>query len=257
VLCTPIGGETGLALRALLGDLPADGLVACPTPNGSYVHDRRGGEREEIALLRSGVLDRHVVDDLVSITLGVGMGSTVAAVCGSNLDRNIDVDVFERVCRDLAGAGTTVVADLSDDELRAALKGGIALLKISSDELVDGGWAVSADADAVVAGVQALRAEGARDVVVSCALDGSIAAFGDTFWRAAAPEMSVVEPRGAGDSMTAALVAGVKRGLDPEALMRTATAAAALNVTRHGLASGHPSAIDKLSELVTVEVLDV
>src|SRR4051812_4695328 len=60
VLCTPIGGETGVALRALLGMLPVDGLLACSTANGSYVHDRRSGDREIVAAFPSVPLDRHV-----------------------------------------------------------------------------------------------------------------------------------------------------------------------------------------------------
>jgi len=162
VLCTPVGGETGTALRALLGDLSTDGLIDSPTPNGSYVHDRRSGEREEVALLRPPPLDRHVVDDLISITLANGMGSPVAVVCGSNLDMNLDAAVFGRVCRDLRAGGATVIADLSGDELSAALEGGVDLLKLSAEELVAGGWATGEDEGDVLAGVERLRREARR-----------------------------------------------------------------------------------------------
>ena len=257
VLCTPVGGETGTALRALLGELVTDGLIECPTPNGSYVHDRRSGEREEIALLRPTPLDRHVVDDLISITLAIGMGSPVAVVCGSNLDANIDPEVFERLCRDLRASGAAVVADLSGDELRSALKGGIDLLKVSADELLDGGWSNGESEADVLAAVQRLRRAGAADIVVSRAEDGALAVIGERCYQVTAPEMSVVEPRGAGDSMTAALAAGLARGLPDGELLQLGAAAAALNVTRHGLASGHPDAIERLGPLIDVSLIDV
>jgi len=256
VLCTPVGGETGTALRSLLGELCTDGLIDCPTPNGSYVHDRRSGERQEIALLRPAPLDRHVVDDLISITLANGMGSRVAVVCGSNLDMNIDAAVFERVCRDLRAGGAAVVADLSGDELRAALDGGVDLLKISADELVDGGWGKGEDERDVLAGVERLRGAGAIDVVCSRAEQGALAVIGERCFSVTAPEMSVVEPRGAGDSMTAALAVGLFRGLGDVELLQLAASAAALNVTRHGLASGHPDAIERLGPLVEVVLLE-
>jgi len=257
VLCTPVGGETGTALRALLGDLTLDGLIESPTPNGSYVHDRRSGERVEIALLRPAPLDRHVVDDLISITLANGMGSPVAVVCGSNLDLNLDPAVFERVCRDLRSGGAAVVADLSGDELRAALAGGVDLLKISSEELIEGRWSAGEDEREVMDGIEQLRRAGAVDVVVSRAELGALAAIGERCYRVTAPEMSVVEPRGAGDSMTAALAVGMARRLGDVELLQLGAAAAALNVTRHGLASGHPDAIERLGPLIDVAPIDV
>lgn len=255
VLCTPVGGETGVALRALLGMLPVDGLLACSTANGSYVHDRRSGDREIVAAFPSVPLDRHVVDDLVSTTLACGLGSPVVVVCGSNLDGNVDPAVFERVCRDLGATGTAVIADLSGDELRAALAGGIGLLKLSDEEMVAGGWATSTSPEDVLDGLDRLRADGAQDVVVSCGPDGSVALLGDVRYRAVAPEMSVVEHRGAGDSMTAVFAHARRIGLDDEAMLRRAAAASALNVTRHGLASGHLGAIERLEPLVQIDVL--
>lgn len=252
VLCAPIGGETGDALGALLADLPSQGLVRCSVANSSYVHDRRSGEREEVAAIASAPLGRHVEDDLVSSILAFGLASTVVVMCGSNLDGNITPDVYERVCHDLRSAGVCVVADLSGDELRCALAGGIDVLKVSHEELTDDGWATQTDEDGLFAGIDALRAAGAVDVVVSCGKDGVVAAIGDHRYRATSPEMSVVDHRGAGDSMTAALAFARANGIGAEDALRLAVAAGAANVTRHGLASGHPAAIAQLARLVEI-----
>lgn len=255
VLCAPVGGETGDALRALLADLPQDGLVSCAVANSSYVHDRRGGERVEVATIASPPLGRHVEDDLVSSVLAFGLAAPVVVMCGSNLDGNITPDVFERVCHDLRSAGVDVVADLSGEELRCALAGGIDLLKVSHEELSADGWTDRTDDEGLVVGIVALRQAGAVDVVVSCGKDGVMAALGDRWFRARSPEMSVVDHRGAGDSMTAALAFARQRGLDPDESLRLAVAAGAANVTRHGLASGHPAAIAQLTRLVTIDEL--
>lgn len=64
--------------------------------------------------------------------------------------------------------------------------------------------------------------------------------------------MQRVDHRGAGDSMTAGLAAGVARALPWADALRLGAAAGALNVTRHGLATGERSAIDALAERTQV-----
>lgn len=253
LLCTPIGGETGTALRALLGDLPTEGFVPAPTANGAYVHDRRDGEREELARVPSAPLDRHTVDELASATLACGLQTRRIVMTGTNLDGNIDPDLFARLCRDLRTAGVDVVADLSGDELTAALDGGIDLLKISHEEMVEHGWSPGEELPELLEGVRALRSAGAGDVVVSRSDEGALAAIGDEWFTVRGPLMTVIDHRGAGDSMTAALAHARATGRATVPALRLAGAASALNVTRHGLASGHRGAIEELARLVEVD----
>ena len=79
----------------------------------------------------------------------------------------------ERVCRDVRPGGAKVVADLAGDELRAALAGGIDLLKLSDEELRT---AIGRRRDA-----------GAVDVVISRAARGSIAALDDAWYTVTCP----------------------------------------------------------------------
>jgi len=73
VLCAALGGETGDVLGHLL---PADGIavrtVRVSSRNGAYVHDRRDGEREEVADAAGSPLDRHERDSLYELTLTEG-----------------------------------------------------------------------------------------------------------------------------------------------------------------------------------------
>lgn len=256
VLCTPVGGETGNVLRTLLSELPSEGLVECGTANGGYVHDRRSGDREVVADVASAPLDRHTLDDLVSTTLGAGLRCGTVVVCGSNLHGNIAPEVFTRVCADLRAGGAQVVADLSGAELLAALEGGVDLLKLSHEEMIRDGWSDGDDTDSLIAGIGLLAGSGAVDVVVSRSDAGSLAYVGGRLYELTSPKMLVVDPRGAGDSMTAALAHGLaSRRSWPEAL-RLAAGAAALNVTRHGLASGHLDAITQLAAQVELTALD-
>src|SRR5690606_29493621 len=151
--------------------------------------------------------------------------------------------------------GVSVVADITGDLLRASLRSGIDVVKLSDEELVADGWAKGEDEYAVRAGIESLRDAGARNVVVSRRERGVLAWFDGGLLRARAPERSVGDPRGAGDSMPAALTVARRRGLGAQDALQLATAAAAVNVTRHGLASGDGETILRLVPHVTVEQL--
>jgi 1-phosphofructokinase len=64
------------------------------------------------------------------------------------------------------------------------------------------------------------------------------------------PKLSPAETRGAGDSMTAGVAAVLARGGDLTEAVRTGAAAGALNVTRHGLGTGHIDAVKVLTDRV-------
>jgi 1-phosphofructokinase len=65
----------------------------------------------------------------------------------------------------------------------------------------------------------------------------------------------VNETRGAGDSLTAGVVAALTRGEHLRDAVTLGAAAGALNVTRHGLGTGDADAITQLRERVQVREL--
>ncbi len=252
VLVGPFGGETGAVVRHLMQDCEPE-LVAVDVAgsNGAYVHDRRDGERVARATEPPDALSRHDLDDLYGATLTAALSCTVTVLAGPGpWDPPIlDPDVYRRLTADLTNADRPVIADLSGEPRRAAVEGGLRLLKISHEELQDDGYAEDGtDLDQVIEGMHRLRKEGARDVVVSRAADGPVALLGDEIVEVNGPRLEAVDHRGAGDSMTGGLAAGLARGMDPAATLRLATAAGALNVTRRGLANGDRRQILDLAE---------
>lgn len=75
---------------------------------------------------------------------------------------------------------------------------------------------------------------------------------GDVQW-AHGPELSPADHRGAGDSMTAGITAGLDRGLPLGDCVRLGVAAGAVTVSRHGLATGDRRSIESLVAAVTLE----
>jgi 1-phosphofructokinase len=258
VLCASFGGEAGAVVRGLV---QAEGLaladIETAGANGAYVHDRRDGERAVVASLAPAPLSRHEVDDLYSVAVARGLVSRVAVLAGTSQQESpLPTDTYRRLAHDLRVGGTMVVADLSGPLMHAALDGGVDVLKTSDEDLArDGLLDEGADEDAVIAVLEQLASmgEGAGHVVVTRGEKPAIALSAGEVVVAEGPEVEVVDAKGAGDSLTAGLTAGLAEGMGFEQALRLGVAAATLNVTRRGLATGHRDAILELTEHVRVE----
>ncbi len=99
--------------------------------------------------------------------------------------------------------------DVAEEPLALGVTHGPALVKINEDELA--GFAPGED---VVGGAVALRAAGAREVVISRGPAGLVAVVDGGAWSAAPPEALRGNPTGAGDAASAALAVGIAEGSD-------------------------------------------
>jgi 1-phosphofructokinase len=257
VLCAPIGGETGDVISHLLG---TEGIQLEPIPtravSGAAIHSGREGDRDDCLFsFPDGSLDRHELDRLYNVVLGAALDAGVCALAGTEDAASLPSDTFRRLARDLPSNGVRVVADLSGAQLRAAIRGGVELLKVSDEDLVRDGLADSIALESVIPAIERLHEEGAGDVVLTRGAAGAVALIGGEWFRAEAPRLESVNSRGAGDSATGALATALSRGLGPIEALRLATAAASLSVTRHGLATGERSSIDRMATRIDVAPL--
>jgi 1-phosphofructokinase len=257
VLCAPLGGESGRALTGLVRAWELDlDIVRTDTPSPSYVHDRRSGERREIARSAVPQLNRHEVDDLYGRVLERALATGVCVITGRFAGDDVPTDFYRRLGADLAGAGVTVVGDLHGSELDAFLEpSGLRWLKVSEEDLREDGRLPDADdttrAD-VVAVLDELVDRGAEAVLLSRSDRPALAMADGRVLEVAGPTLEVVDHSGAGDSMTAALAVAAAQGMDVEASLRLAWAAGAANVTRHGLGSADRGLIHELADRATI-----
>jgi 1-phosphofructokinase len=260
VLCGPFGGETGQVARALatIGGTVDVRAVDMHHANGAYVHDRRDGERVVLLETDPPTLDRHELDELYSVTLGAALEAGVCVLAGSHEATVVPPDTYERLAHDLREAGVIVVADLCGELLDAVFAGGgLDILKISHEEVLADGRAEGDSAAELAVAVKALHEQGAREIVLSRADQPALAFVDGRLVEAEPPHFTVVDHRGAGDSMTAALAVAAARRWPAIDGLRLAAAAGSLNVTRHGLASGHGEAIEQVAHKVNVRPADV
>ncbi len=260
-LCGSFGGETGRVVRRLIEEMAIRVLaVEVPGWNGGYVHDRRDGERRPVGTQEPTPLSRHELDDLYSVTLAAGLAGAVCVLGGPNpVAPPIPAELYRRLAHDLRANGTTVVADLSGEPREAALEAGVDVLKTSDEDLAaDGLLSAGADTYEVVEAIRALatHGKGAQHVIVTRGAEPAIALADGELLSISGPEVDAVDPRGAGDSVTAGVTAALTSGQDVRAALRLGVAAATLNVTRHGLASGERAAIMAIGDRVRIEPLE-
>ena len=257
-MCCTLTGEIGRMLRHLLED---EGIVVAgvdrPGRGSAYVHDRRSGDRDVIAETEGEPLARHDLDELYSVTLREGLRSGLVILSGPAGTEALPADTYRRLSADLREGGARVVVDLAGERLQAAVEGGVDVLKVSDDELAADGLVEDDSTAGVMQAMRILHRQGADAVIVSRASEPLLLLDSHGFLRVESPRMEVADTRGAGDSLTAGVAAGLVGGESAREAIVTGAAAGALNVTRHGLGTGDPDAIARLREAVVVhEIVD-
>lgn len=253
-ICVALGGETGQVVRHLM---VADGVdleaVRVTARNGGYVHDRRGGRRDSLVQAAGEPLARHELDDLYESALLRGLQAGIAVLSGPADPRLVSADVYRRLAADLTANGVCVLADLSGQALDAVVAGKPSFVKVSHEELCDDGRTAGTEPDELIAAMRTLHCEGATSVLVSRAEQPSLALLHGSLHEVWAPRLEPVDTRGAGDSMTGAVAAGIALGEPWEGAVALGAAAGALNVTRRGLATGSGDSVRWLAGRVDMQ----
>lgn len=253
-LCAPLGGETGKVLKTLID---SEGLRLCEgtatSGNGAYMHDRRGGERSPVAHMEPAELSRHEVDDLFSAALAAGMAADICVLGGPAGPHVVPSDLYRRLAADLRATGKTVVADLSGEPLSAALAGGVSVIKVSHEDLIEDGRAADDDASTLIDAMREMAREGADRVVLSRGGESTLALVEGRVLEVRGPQLERVDHRGAGDSMTAGISAALAAGEDMPAALRLGAGAGTSNITRRGLATGQRALVEQLAARMVVQ----
>jgi 1-phosphofructokinase len=256
ILCGFIGGETGTVLRPLLDTLDAElRLVHTDASAGTYVVDRRSGEREMVATAWSEPPSRHEIDDLFSVTVAAALESEVLVVCGGVPQDALPLEIYGNLVADARAGGTKTIVDLSPPGLNKALEGGADFIKLSNWQL---GQFLEADAtepENIRNGARRVLEAGAGCVMVTRGGDPALIMTADKTWELIPPKFTAGAAEGSGDSMVGALAAALAQGKGIEDAVRWGGAAGATNFLRHGLGTGSRDVVSDL--LPRVELREV
>lgn len=252
-MCCVLIGEIGKTLQHLLEDEGISVVAVEREGRGSaYLHDRRRGARIVIAEEEGDPIDRHARDDLYGAVLHSSAESKVVLLSGPAGVDTVPADIYRRLTMDLSGEECTVIADLAGERLQAVVDGGLDVLKVSHEELLADGLVKETSVAALTRAMRRLREQGAGSVIVTRSSEPLLLLDEHGVIEVALPRFEENETRGAGDSLTAGVVAAITRGEKLRDAITLGAAAGALNVTRHGLGTGDAEAIGRLRERVKV-----
>jgi 1-phosphofructokinase len=256
ILCGFCGGETGELLRPLLDDLPGETrFVDTASASGSWVIDRRSGERKMIATAVSDPPSRHEIDDLFSATTAAALNGEVLVCCGPFPQESFEPELYGRLVKDVRAQGTRVIVDLSPPRLDSALEGGPDLVKVDDWQLAEFVVDDVSTPERFRAAAETLLERGAGAVVATKGGDPALVLRGDQAWELTPPKFEEGASEGSGDSMVGALAAAFARGFEFEEALRLGAAAGATNFLRRGLGTGSRAVVEDLVKRVELRPL--
>lgn len=253
ILCGLLGGETGAALGSLLEALPGERrIVRTAGCSGSYVVDRRTGERRLTASAARPAPNRHELDDLVAETCAAAIDSAVLVLCNPFPADGFPDEVYDVLAADVGASGVPVLVDLSTPRLDRVLPHRPALVKLNDWELAEYVRG-PVDAGRALAAARRLQTAGARAVAVTRA-DAPIVVLpeGEEAFEILPPSLPRGFREGCGDAMTGAVAAGWARGLAVRDALVLGAAAGSTNYLRHGLGTGSRQVVEQLAHRVAV-----
>lgn len=174
------------------------------------------------------------------------------AVVAGSLPRGVDPAWLRELLLRLARRGLKVAFDSSGAALRAGIEAVPWLIKPNDAELAEACGHVFDTPEALAAQVEALRAQGIEQVVLSQGAAG-VRWFGPQGrWQAIPPQVEVASTVGAGDSLLAGMLHGLLAGWPAERVLRHATAVAALAVTQFDFGIGDAPRLSQIEDGVQV-----
>ena len=164
-------------------------------------------------------------------------------ILSGSIPKNIDNNIYEKICKILNEKGITFIVDSTQELLINVLKYRPFLIKPNKEELEETVKRNLHTIEDIITSAKTLQEMGAQNVLVSLGNDGAILLTkeGKTFFSDA-PKGQVVNTVGAGDSMVAGFLAGYYKTKDYEYALKM------------GVSAGSASAFSV--ELATKEKVD-
>ncbi len=154
------------------------------------------------------------------------MSTKDVVILSGSIPKNIDTDIYEKLCKELKEKGITFIVDSTQELLMNVLKYNPFLIKPNKEELEETLNCKISTKEDIVNAAKELKKMGAQNVLVSLGNDGALLLTKeDETYYSKAPKGQVVNTVGSGDSMVAGFLAGYYQTQDYEYALKVGVAA--------------------------------
>ncbi len=159
-------------------------------------------------------------------------------ILSGNIPKNLENNIYEKICKILKEKGITFIVDSTQDLLINVLKYNPFLIKPNKEELEETVKCNIHTKEDIINSAKTLQEMGAQNVLVSLGNDGAILITkeGETYFSEA-PKGQVINTIGAGDSMVAGFLAGYYKTKDYEYALKMGVSAGSASAFSVNLAT--------------------
>ena len=184
-----------------------------------------GNKIEETALNGTGPqITQEDIDELFEKLDKITKEDTV--ILSGSVPKNINKDIYKRICEKLSGKGITFVVDSTRELLMSILQYNPFLIKPNKEELEETLNCKISTKEDIISAAKELKKLGAQNILVSLGKDGALLLTKeDNILGSKAPKGKIVNTIGSGDSMVAGFLAGYYATKDYEYALKTGVAA--------------------------------
>ena len=153
------------------------------------------------------------------------MSTKDIVILSGSIPKNMDKDIYEKICKVLNEKGITFIVDSTQELLMNVLKYNPFLIKPNKEELEETLNCKISTKEDIVNAAKELKKMGAQNVLVSLGNDGALLLTKeDETYYSKAPKGQVVNTVGSGDSMVAGFLAGYYQTQDYEYALKVGVA---------------------------------
>ena len=154
------------------------------------------------------------------------MSTKDIVILSGSIPKNMDKDIYEKICKELKEKGITFIVDSTQELLMNVLKYNPFLIKPNKEELEETLNCKISTKEDIVNAAKTLQEMGAQNVLVSLGNDGALLLTKeDETYYSKVPKGQVVNTVGSGDSMVAGFLAGYYQTQDYEYALKVGVAA--------------------------------
>ena len=159
-------------------------------------------------------------------------------ILSGNIAKNLENNIYEKICKILKEKGITFIVDSTQDLLINVLKYNPFLIKPNKEELEETVKCNIHTKEDIINSAKTLQEMGAQNVLVSLGNDGAILITkeGETYFSEA-PKGQVINTVGAGDSMVAGFLVGYYKTKDYEYALKMGVSAGSASAFSVNLAT--------------------